>query len=280
MKDVIWNWIKSHKFVIAVLVFILQALAVHALHKWYIGIPWLTAKWGPGDFLAYISSFEAFIGTVFLGLVSLEQSRKADEANRRLSEENINLQKIMSQKLIPVIQVCSCKVDPTKEGYRVKADFPGTQSFTRKTQFFRSIGYEFIVNIDVKDEVQMFKKEVSFSIQNISESIMRHICLDGIVVQGYKNLFLPTICVNQQPGNGISALLKADDQLKVKMTLYFKDEKIKEAWDCGVGGFSAVLYFTNTTITGVIFHEFVEIYVSKTGTENISYGEKRFEVGG
>ncbi len=281
----LYDWMKTHKAITAivcVLLFLFQALIVHALHKWYIGIPWFTATWESGDVLAYISGFEAFIGTVFLGLVSLEQSKKADEANRRLNEENIYLQKIMSQKLFPVIQVCPLQTTPIDESYRLKNNFPSIRSFTRRTQYSHAIGYNYLVNIDIEDNCneKINKKELTFSFKNISESVLRHICIEGVVIQGYKNNFPSIVCVNQRPGDGISALLKADDQIKVNMTFYFGSDKIKETWSHISGGLAVILYTTNTTITGVKFHEYMEISLTSTEIADISYGEKTFDVRG
>lgn len=249
------------------------------MHKLNIGIPWFNKIWEPGDFLVYVSGFEAFVGTVFLGLVSLEQSKKADEANRRLNEENIYLQKIMSQKLFPVIQIYPLRTAPIDESYRLKNDFPSIRSFTRQTQYTHAVGYNYVVNIDVEDNnnEKLYKKELSFFIKNISESVLRHFCIDGIVVQGYKNIFPAITCVNQRPGDGISALLQANDQVRINMTFYFYSDKIEEVWSHVLGGLGVILYTTNTTITGVKFHEYMEISLTSKEIADISYGEKTFD---
>ena len=89
----IWKWIANHKVLTAIICFALPLVFVHVLYKSYLGISWLITDWGSGDILAYIAGFEALLGTVFLGLVSLEQNRKAEEANERLNKENNYLQK-------------------------------------------------------------------------------------------------------------------------------------------------------------------------------------------
>ena len=100
MKKIL-NWIKTHKILVAIitiLVFALPLVVVHFLFKWHSGIPWLEAEWLAGDVLGYIAGFEALLGTVVLGFVTVYQSDKANEENERLNKENNFLQKISIQK--------------------------------------------------------------------------------------------------------------------------------------------------------------------------------------
>ena len=111
--------------------FSLPLLIVHILYKWYLGVDWLIPKWDAGKVLTYIAGFEAFIGTVFLGVVSFEQNRRSEEANKELSKENNYLQKIMSQKLIPVVKINSLETNLTFMNHQIPGVFPGINKFTR-----------------------------------------------------------------------------------------------------------------------------------------------------
>lgn len=283
----LYDWMKGHKFItglICFIIFILQALAVHALHKCNIGIPWFSKIWEPGDFLAYVSGFEAFLGTVFLGLVSLNQSKKADAANMRLSEENNYFQKVMSQKLMPIVKLCSVKTTGAVKNYRNPEYLPSANGFTKFTTFNTGSPEEattvICVNIDVEEETPAYCEELSFSISNISEAIIRHICVDDITICGYEGVFSEIRCSNVNPQNGISSLFAANDLLKVQMLFYFNSEEIKSRWNSELGGLAISMFLTNTTITGIRFQEFVDIRVGNNGYLRISYGEGAFREGG
>ena len=286
MSNKLWCWIKSHKIgtaFICVCFCVLQAFIIHVLHKWNIGIPFFAAEWNPGDVLEYVSGFEAFLGTVFLGVVSLDQSRKAEETNKRLSEENNYLQKILSQKLLPIVKLCSLETTRTIRNYKIPQPFPDANRFTRyisyNSRFPEKPVNVICVNIDVKKGTPAYLKTLTFSVHNVSESIMRHICVDDITICGYKDAFSEIRCSNDKPNNGISLLFTADDSPTVQIMFYFNSEEIRSYWDSELGGLAVSTFFTNTTIAGIKFREFMDIRVNDNGYSHISYGEGSFDEG-
>lgn len=71
MLNKIVNWIKNHKtttLLVCISIFFLPLVIVHILFKWNSEIRWLSAEWSAGDVLGYIAGFEAFVGTVALGI--------------------------------------------------------------------------------------------------------------------------------------------------------------------------------------------------------------------
>lgn len=88
----ILEWIKKRKlltFGLCVLTFSLPLIVVHMLFKTPAINNWFTATWRAGELLAYVAGFETLLGTVVLGAITVYQSDKANEANERLSKENI-----------------------------------------------------------------------------------------------------------------------------------------------------------------------------------------------
>lgn len=87
-------WIKTHKLVSLIVVlslFLLPLLAVHLLFKWNVGFDFISAEWSAGELIGYIAGFEAFIGTVSLGIIAVWQTDKANKTNDnllKLTEEN------------------------------------------------------------------------------------------------------------------------------------------------------------------------------------------------
>lgn len=282
----IYEWIVNHKVktaIICVTIFMLPLVIVQVLYKLHLGISWLVSEWKAGDVLAYIAGVEAFLGTVFLSVVSLEQNRKAEETNKRLSEENNYLQKIMSQKLLPILKLYSLKTTRTTKNDEAPKWLPRANKFTRYISYNSASPEKSInricVNIDVEEGIPAYVKTLTFSIRNISESVIRHICVDDIAICGYKDTFSEIRCSNVNPGYGVSSLFTADDLLTVEANFYFNSEKIKSCWDSEFGGLAVTLFFTNTTIAGIKFKEFISIYITNEGYSRVSYGERAFDEG-
>ena len=85
-------------------------IVVNILFKFSSAFP---AEWSAGDALSYVSGFQALFGTVILGIITVEQGQDAQRVNERLSEENNKLQKIMTQKLLPVVKMTNPSCKPT-----------------------------------------------------------------------------------------------------------------------------------------------------------------------
>ena len=122
--DCILCFIKKHRVatvLICIVVFALPLLIVHILFKWNSDNPWLAAEWSAGDVLGYIAGFESLIGTIALGIVTVYQSNKANEANERLAKENNQLQKISIQPLLPILKVDNLDI---KNATHTRFDFP------------------------------------------------------------------------------------------------------------------------------------------------------------
>ena len=279
----ILEWIKKHKkmtFGLCVFVFLFPLVAVHVLFKINAINNWFAATWSAGELLAYIAGFEAFLGTVFLGLRTVHLADQANEINERLGKENNNMQKIMAQKMLPVLRLESAR---TYNSAIVKTK---PTNFPKSTEFLRVIAHnenepnivhqKVYVNIDVDtgDDTPLYVKQVSFKLVNISDTIFRHISLDHIEISGFKGKTEPVLCKNQATGDGISALITTNEGVDVAVIVYTKNGELVDLWDNILGGLAFTLYVTNTSINGIQFQEYIDIRVANNNYVKISYGEK------
>jgi len=88
MKKIV-DWINSHKIIticIALFLFVVQPIVVHWMFKTQAATPFWEKTWEAGDLLGYIAGFEAFLGTVFLGVVAVRQNDKAIDLNERMMQ--------------------------------------------------------------------------------------------------------------------------------------------------------------------------------------------------
>ena len=282
MKKIL-NWIKNHKIlvtIITVLVFAVPLVVVHILFKSPAIHGWFVAVWSAGDLLGYIAGFASLLGTVFLGLITVYFADQANEINERLGKENNNMQKIMAQKMLPVLRLESAR---TYNSAIVKTK---PTNFPKSTEFLRVIAHnenepnivhqKVYVNIDVDtgDDTPLYVKQVSFKLVNISDTIFRHISLDHIEISGFKGKTEPVLCKNQATGDGISALITTNEGVDVAVIVYTKNGELVDLWDNILGGLAFTLYVTNTSINGIQFQEYIDIRVANNNYVKISYGEK------
>lgn len=282
MKKIL-NWINNHKIlvtIITVLVFIVPLIVVHILFKSTAIHSWFVATWSAGDLLGYIAGFASLLGTVFLGLITVYFADQANEINERLGKENNDMQKIMAQKMLPVLRLESAR---TYNSAIVKTK---PTNFPKSTEFLRVIAHnenepnivhqKVYVNIDVDtgDDTPLYVKQVNFKLVNISDTIFRHISLDHIEISGFKGKTEPVLCKNQTTGDGISALITTNEGVDVAVIVYTKNGELVDLWDYILGGLAFTLYVTNTSINGIQFQEYIDIRVADNNYVKISYGEK------
>lgn len=87
-------WVKKHKMMTILVIIgllLVPLIVVHLLFKWDTGYDFISAEWSAGDLIVYIAGFEAFAGTVILGIIAVWQTDKANKTNDsllKLTEEN------------------------------------------------------------------------------------------------------------------------------------------------------------------------------------------------
>lgn len=104
------DWMRKHKIISSILILLIFAIPlgiVPILYKVDCKITWLQSAWDSGDLLAYIAGFEAFIGTVSLGLVTVWQNQRAYNISDRMLE-------IEEQRILPYIDINREKSKVTK----------------------------------------------------------------------------------------------------------------------------------------------------------------------
>ena len=76
---------------LAVVIFLGQPLLVHLMFKTQARSPFWESTWGAGDLLGYIAGFEAFVGTVFLGVVAARQNEEANGISNKVLLQDMQL---------------------------------------------------------------------------------------------------------------------------------------------------------------------------------------------
>ena len=210
------DWIKNHTGVtilICVLLFVVPLVTVHILFKIPAWSNCLVAEWSAGELLAYIAGFEALAGTVFLGLITLDQAEQANTVSQQLGKENNEMQKIMAQKLLPIIRMEKARLMPVVSPNACPENFPMAMQFRRTGSFHSStpseIQQNIYINIDINtdNDEPVYVTQISCKLVNISDTIIRHIGLDEIVLREIQGKTPEVTCKNKISGDGIATLL-------------------------------------------------------------------------
>jgi len=84
-----WDWISTHRILtilFLILILFVQPFVVHLFLKLKAPSSFFIRDWNPGDLITYIAGFEAFIGTMFLGVVAVRQNDKANETSKKMQD--------------------------------------------------------------------------------------------------------------------------------------------------------------------------------------------------
>ena len=276
------DWIKNHTGVtilICVLLFVIPLVTVHILFKIPAWSDCLVAEWSAGELLAYIAGFEALAGTVFLGLITVDQAEQANTVSQQLGKENNEMQKIMAQKLLPVIRMEKARLMPVVSLDKCPENFPMATQFRRTGSFHSStpseIQQNIYINIDINtdNDEPVYVTQISCKLVNISDTIIRHIGLDEIVLKEIQGKTQAVVCKNKCSGDGIATLLSPGEDVDIALILGTKNKVLADLWESNLAGVCMTLFVTNTSINGIEFQEYISIRMTNDKYTKISYGE-------
>lgn len=228
----------------------------------------------------FLYAYMAYFGTVLLGAISFWQNLNAQDANKRLTEENNNLQKIMAQSLIPTVRVENLEIVPVEKEFINKSHFPKKETFSLVRTYTKNESGEVLrkvmVNVDAGN-LPLYEKQVRFQFENISNCFIRHIAIDHIEILGFQNDFNSIICKSSTSEDGFGGLYCPKDTLDIQVSFYTNDEVKKELWDDNSVGIGFILYLTNISMQDIPFNEYVKIEICNNGYQKVSYGSKLLE---
>lgn len=265
-------WVRKHWLLVIVILLIAPLLSTHILFKISLGIDFVAAEWSAGDLLGYFAGFYAFIGTVLLGLVTVEQSKKAQEINERLSKENNYLQKVASQRLMPIIKASLVDSRHSEKIFRPPNNFNGQVIVSeRVTPENRELFVDVFLPNTRHEELQV--KPVVLSLENISEGVIRQISVERVEFSGFafcgEKVDL-AICYGIDKYKYISYSLLPHDKIEVTIRVYYSDSRYTKFWE-GLGEFDICLYLKNTSISDIVCQEKVYIKKAEGFQERIMY---------
>ena len=265
------NWLKKHPIttmMIICLTIFHPLVVVHCLFKWNTECVWLSATWSSGDVLGYIAGFEAFLGTVVLGAITVYQTEIANKTSVRLSKENNYLQKISIQKMLPLLRVTALSVDNAQNS---SSTYSATKDSTLEVV---DVGTPQNRNTLIRTYLPRvgsangYRKTIKLSLENISDGTISQISVDRIDFSGFKykgNHTDMVSCVGTEKAKYISWLILPGDSLDVTVNIFYDNELYKQFWEYDevieFGCFDMCLYVTNKSLSGISYKE--KIYIEK-----------------
>lgn len=272
MLNRIVDWIKHHKVTMlwsGVVIFFLPLILVYIFSKLNSHIGWLSAEFTAGDVLAYIAGFEAFIGTIVLGFITVCQSEKASRENERLSRENNFLQRISVQRLLPLVSVKSIVIENSAITTKLYSQDKASTVEVADTVTPKKRETHIITYLPrLGNQIDRYYKTVELTIKNISDSAIGQISVDRIEFSGFKyqnEIIDKTYCIGTENAKYISWLLLPEDSLEIKVEILFDNILYMKFWEYEdssfVGDFDMCLYITNRSLSGIECKE--KIYINK-----------------
>lgn len=265
------NWLKKHPIAtmaIICITFFLPLVVVHCLFKWNTECVWLSATWSSGDVLGYIAGFEAFLGAVVLGAITVYQTEIANRINIRLSKENNYLQKISIQKMLPLLRVTALVVDNAKS---CSVTFSTARGSTLEVV---DVGTPKNRNTLIRTYLPRvgsangYRKTIKLTLENISDGVISQISVDRIEFSGfnYKGNHTDMVsCVGSREAKHVSWLILPGDSMDITVDIFYDNELYKHFWEYDevieFGCFDMCLYVTNKSLSGISYKE--KIYIEK-----------------
>ena len=210
---------------------------------------------------------------------TLDQAEQANTVSQQLGKENNEMQKIMAQKLLPVIRMEKARLMPVVSPNACPENFPMATQFRRTGSFHSStpseIQQNIYINIDINtdNDEPVYVTQISCKLVNISDTIIRHIGLDEIVLKEIQGKTPAVVCKNKCSGDGIATLLSPGEDVDIALILGTKNKILADLWESNLAGVCMTLFVTNTSINGIEFQEYISIRMTNDKYTKISYGE-------
>ena len=286
----LFKWVENHKIMscfIAIFIFLIPLLLVHLLFKLNTNCYLISAEWSAGELLGYIAGVFTFLGTVSLGVVTIQQTHKANETTQKLTEENNYLQKIAIQKSLPLLKVIKVSTSPSSSKTHSS---PSVDSYYYTTYELSTLTIndnltrkmllrKLRVVLTEKNKRSSFRKTITVTIENISESTVSQIAVEKVQ---FSNLVAsekrsPDICLNYDKSNTyhiINEMLLPSQNLEIEIEIDYNNELYKTIWESHDGGIATLtfsLYLKNTTISGIDFKQQIDFNLAYNMKEIIAY---------
>lgn len=270
--DKLWPWIKKHpikSIILSTLIFVIPLLVVNFLFKIPAINSWFIPEWEAGSVLEYIAGFEAFLGTLLLGIISVHQNSVSQKATEQLAAENNALQKISIQRLLPVLKIADVIVHDTEDEPKLLSDWESL--FSREpiavVEAHEKDQIKFTVYVKLgnfSSTCKIHKKEIQLTLENISESVINQITLEKIEFPEYKEQGKTYPEMLLESKEAVFTLLVPHERVQLTFEIYFADEVYKTKWENSshyLGYFCMNLKIKSSSILGIEHSE--RIYVGK-----------------
>lgn len=270
--------------VVLVVLVVLGPFAVSCIYLWTRDAESLISVFTASDLILFYGAALTFVGTVLLGFLALWQNIKLNKINEKLQADNNYFQETMTQKLLPAVVISDISTESESstsslfghektpaEHFRIVHQY-------RDNQLNETIRLNVDIDLDEDKSSELYCKQVSFKLVNVSEVIIRHIAFDKIVICEVK---MPNgdkrekvTCLNQgSAGSGISTFLNEKSEVEMSLFVHFKNKILKNFCEDPRGCLPLTIYFTCTSLTGMRFKQVVQVEVSESRMDKCAYGQ-------
>lgn len=280
------EWLKNHKQklpLILICAIVLPPLAIHVLFSVPAPCSFLQAKWGAGDLLAYLAGLLSLSGTIILGIITVYQTKQANDLSLQLAKENNALQKISIQNQLPVVRIDNVNISRTSSSTDknlVECGEIQCYSEIRGDDSSRKVIFTLCASKKPK-----FQKQIKFSITNVSDTSIKSIRFVKVEFSGFndgKNSGDPISISGNENYNIHKMLLLPKEKIEIEIKILLDDENRYNFWEYidyrRIGSFDMNMYIENTSISGITFYE--RIYIVQNADTAIRLVHDQYEESG
>ena len=129
------------------------------------------------------------------------------------------------------------------------------------------------VNIDAINE-KCFVKQLTLLFENISNVPIRHLAIDKIVFNGFRDNYDEVNCINASgPKKGRPLAIRPTQIVQIDINVYYENKNYEKVWEDNLGGLILTLFMENTSFQGEKFQQNICIRVPNNGLWDVEYGD-------
>lgn len=280
----IWPWIKKYPLqstLLAVSAFSVPLIIVDLLFKIPAINDWFTPAWGADSLLSYIAGFESFLGTLLLGIITVYQNNVSQKVTEQLAVENNTLQKISVQRLLPILKIMQVTLQPVDDNPTLLSNWENLFSNEPIA----------VVEAHTKDQIKfdvhvklgsfsskrgIYKKTITLSLENISESVINRIALEKIEFPEYKewDKIYPEVILESK--ETVYTLLLPKECAQLTFDIYYTEDVYRKHWEGrpnALGYFCMNMTIKCTSVFGIEHSERVYIGKQQDAKARVVYWE-------
>lgn len=253
--------------VVGVAIIVIPPVLVHILFSIPAFNSFFEAKWTAGELITYIAGVESLAGTLFLGIITVRQTQKANALSLNIAKESNELQKAANQNLYPILKVQTFQTEKVAEcnSNTIKSVQAQEGLYIEETVSMDTANSTIIIQFSDKKKIK-YSRNAEIVLKNISNTVISKIRFEKVLFPEVKmsNIYDEKREIIGLPKyNGLDVMLLPGETLSLDLLFLIDSKNRCEFWEYasgkGIGSFDISLFLHSESISGIGFDEKISI---------------------